>query len=60
MTQNEKINLRLAPLGLTTKDLTKAELSQARAEQRERDKGRMVTDGIFCSRELLSLKRKKR
>ena len=60
MTQDDKINRRLAPLGLTTRDLTKAELSQARAEQRERDKGHMVTDGILGSYDLLSLKRKKR
>ena len=59
MTQEEKINRRLAPLGLSTKDLTKSELSQARAEQRERDKGRMVTDGILGSYELLSLKRRR-
>ena len=59
MTQDEKINKRLAPLGLTVKDLTKAELSRARAEQREIDKGHIVADGLFSSNELLSLKRRK-
>lgn len=59
MTQNEKINKRLAPFGLTTKDLTKEELSRARAEQRAIDKGQIFTDGLLSSNELLSLKRRK-
>ena len=59
MTQNEKINRRLAPLGLTTKDLTPSELKRAKEEQREIDKGQMFTDGLLSSNELLSLKRRK-
>ena len=59
MVQDKKINRRLAPFGLTVKDLTKEELSHARAEQRERDKGHTVIDGLFSSNELLSLKRRK-
>ena len=54
MTQDEKINRRLAPLGLTVKDLTPSELKQAREEQRQRDKGYNVTDGILSNNDLLS------
>lgn len=59
MTQEQKINRRLAPLGLTVKDLTKEEYAKARTEQREIDKGQIVADGLLSSNELLSLKRRK-
>lgn len=60
MTQNEKINKRLAPFGLTVKDLTPSELKRAKEEQRAIDKGQMFTDGLLGSNDLLSLKRKTR
>lgn len=60
MTQEQKINRRLAPFGLTVKDLTALELKRAKEEQRAIDKGQMFTDGLLSSNELLSLKRKHR
>lgn len=59
MTQEQKINRRLAPFGLTVKDLTPSELKRAKAEQREIDNGHIVTDGLLGRRELISLKRRR-
>lgn len=55
MTQEQKINNRLAPFGLTTKDLTKEELARAR-----KDISHSGTGGFFSSGELIrkSLKRR--
>ena len=58
MTQEQKINKRLAPFGLTVKDLTPSELKRAKEEQRAIDKGQIFTDGLLSSNELLSLKRR--
>lgn len=59
MKQDEKINRRLAPFGLTVKDLSASELKRAKEEQREIDKGHIVTDGLLSRNELLSLKRRR-
>ena len=59
MKQDEKINRRLAPFGLTVKDLTASELKRAKEEQRAIDKGQMFTDGLLGCRELISLKRRR-
>ena len=59
MTQEQKINKRLSPFGLTVKDLTASELKRAKEEQRAIDKGQMFTDGLLGSNELLSLKRRR-
>ena len=55
MANDKKINERLRPFGLTTKDLTKAELEKAR-----RDISHSGTGGFFSSEELIrkSLKRR--
>ena len=55
MANNKKINERLRPFGLTTKDLTKAELAKAR-----KDISLSGTGGFFSSEELIrkSLRRK--
>ena len=60
MTQEQKINRRLAPLGLTVKDLSASELKRAKEEQRSIEKGQVFTDGLLGGNELLSLKRRKR
>lgn len=55
MASDKKINERLRPFGLTTKDLNKEELAKAR-----RDISHSGTGGFFSSEELIrkSLKRK--
>ena len=55
MTNDKKINERLRPFGLTTKDLTKEELARAR-----KDISQDGTGGFFSSGELIrkTLKRK--
>lgn len=55
MVSDKKINDRLRPFGLTTKDLSKEELAKAR-----RDISHSGTGGFFSSEELIrkSLKRK--
>lgn len=55
MANDKKINERLRPFGLTTKDLTKAELAKARKDISFRGTG-----GFFSSEELIrkSLRRK--
>lgn len=55
MSYDKQINARLAPFGLTTKDLTKEELARAR-----KDISRSGTGGFFSSGELIrkSLKRR--
>lgn len=59
MSYDKKINERLAPFGLTVKDLTADELKRAREEQKERNKGVLLTDGVLTSREILSRALKK-
>lgn len=59
MTNDKQINARLAPFGLTVKDLTADELKRAREEQKERNKGHAVLDGVLTSREILSRALKK-
>lgn len=59
MTSDKQINARLAPFGLTVKDLTADELKRAREEQKERNKGHAVLDGVLTSREILSRALKK-
>lgn len=59
MTNDKQINARLAPFGLTVKDLTTDELKRAREEQKERNKGHAVLDGVLTSREILSRALKK-
>lgn len=59
MAYDKQINVRLAPFGLTVKDLTPSELKRAKEEQRAIDKGQMFTDGLLSSNELLSLKRRR-
>lgn len=59
MTNDKQINARLAPFGLTVKDLTADELKRAREEQKERKKGHAVLDGVLTSREILSRALKK-
>ena len=56
MANDKKINDRLRPFGLTTKDLTKAELAKAR-----KDISLSGTGGFFSSDELIrkTLKRRK-
>jgi len=59
MSYDKQINTRLAPFGLTVKDLTADELKRAREEQKERNKGFLLTDGVLTSREILSRALKK-
>lgn len=59
MSYDKQINARLAPFGLTVKDLTADELKRAREEQKERNKGHVVLDGVLTSREILSRALKK-
>ena len=59
MDYDKQINARLAPFGLTVKDLTADELKRAREEQKERNKGVQLTDGVLTSREILSRALKK-
>lgn len=59
MSYDKQINARLAPFGLTVKDLTADELKRAREEQKERNKGHAVLDGVLTSREILSRALKK-
>ena len=59
MMNDKQINARLAPFGLTVKDLTADELKRARGEQKERNKGHAVLDGVLTSREILSRALKK-
>lgn len=59
MAYDKQINARLAPFGLTVKDLTADELKRAREEQKERNKGHAVLDGVLTSREILSRALKK-
>ncbi len=54
MSYDKQINARLAAFGLTVKDLTVDELKRAREEQKERNKGHAVLDGVLTSREILS------
>lgn len=55
MASDKKINDRLRPFGLTTKDLTKAELEKARKDLRGSGTG-----GFLSSEELISKAFKKR
>ena len=55
MTNDKQINARLAPFGLTVKDLTKAELEKAR-----RDVSHSGTGGFFSSEELIRKTLKRR
>ena len=55
MATDKKINERLAPFGLTTKDLTKEELARAR-----KDVNRCGTGGFFASGELIRKTLKRR
>lgn len=55
MNSDKKINERLRPFGLTTKDLTKEELAKAR-----RDVSVSGTGGFFASEELIRKTLKKR
>lgn len=59
MTNDKQINARLAPFGLTVKDLTADELKRAREEQKERNKGVLLTDGILTSPEIIARALKK-
>lgn len=59
MTNDKQINARLAPFGLTVKDLTADELKRAREEQKERNKGHAVLDGVLTSPEIISRALKK-
>lgn len=59
MTNDKQINARLAPFGLTVKDLTADELKRAREELKERNKGRLLTDGVLTSSEIISRALKK-
>ena len=54
MSYDKQINARLAPFGLTVKDLTADELKRAREEQKERNKGALFTDGVLTSPQILS------
>ena len=55
MANDKKVNERLRPFGLTTKDLTKAELAKAR-----RDVNLNGTDWFFASEELIRKTLKRR
>lgn len=59
MTNDKQINARLAPFGLTVKDLTADELKRAREEQKERNKGHAVLDGVLTNQEIISRALKK-
>lgn len=59
MTLEQKINARLAPFGLTVEDITADELKRAREEQKERNKGHTVLDGVLTSPEIISRALKK-
>lgn len=59
MANDKQINARLAPFGLTVKDLTADELKLAREEQKVRNKGHAVLDGVLTSREIISKALKK-
>lgn len=59
MAYDKQINARLASFGLTVKDLTADELKRAREEQKERNKGVLLTDGVLTSPEIISRSLKK-
>lgn len=59
MDYDKQINARLAPFGLTVKDLTADELKRAREEQKERNKGHAVLDGVLTSPAILNRALKK-
>jgi len=59
MSYDKKINARLTPFGLTVKDLTADELKRAREEQKERNKGALLTDGVLTSPQIISRALKK-
>ena len=59
MSYDKQINARLAPFGLTVNDLTADEVKRAREEQKERNKGVLLTDGVLTNPEIISRALKK-